>query len=244
MPDHGDAAGLSALVLAKAHSSDMVSNVLRSHGFKVVNASNTPTASELCSHRRFDLGVYDGDIAGAFGLTEPGRAGALPRVAIGLLPAEAQHFPGTRLHFIVRKPIDPDLLHKTVKASFAPIACERRLSFRHGALIDVISCSLFYRGRSWQLSAARVLNLSLTGLCIQTPEMLPQEAVLETVFRLPLSHATVQLAGRVVWSHASGRSGVKFMNLDAHNQHKLEDWADNMSWGNQSPGCDSTRLAL
>jgi hypothetical protein len=78
-----------------------------------------------------------------------------------------------------------------------------------------------------------VLNLSLTGLCLQAHEMLPQEALLETVFRLPSSHLTVQLAGRVVWSHASGRSGVKFVNLDSSNQHKLEDWADSMSWAHQ-----------
>jgi hypothetical protein len=77
------------------------------------------------------------------------------------------------------------------------------------------------------------LNLSLTGLCIQAHEMLPQEAVLELVFPLPSSNLTIQVIGKVVWSHSSGRSGVKFINIDPSDQHKLEDWADNMSWACQ-----------
>ena len=233
MPDHDESAGFSALVLASVRSAELVTNVLRSHGFHVVAAENAATASELCRGRRFDLGIYDGDVAGALALAGPAKTVAPPRVAIGLLPEAAHDGAGTRLHFTLHKPIDPELFAKTVKAAFAPIACERRLSFRHEALIDVISCSLWSRGRSWQLRSARVLNLSLTGLCLQAHEMLPQEALLETVFRLPSSHLTVQLAGRVVWSHASGRSGVKFVNLDSSNQHKLEDWADSMSWAHQ-----------
>jgi hypothetical protein len=234
MPDHSESAALSALVLANVHSAELVTKVLRSHNFDVVDTGNAMTASELCKHRRFDLGIYDGDVSGALGLAEPSGMSSLPRVAIGLLPAAGRDSAGTRLHFVVRKPIDPELFAKTVKAAFAPIACDRRLSFRHEALIDVSFCSLKHREKSRVLSGARILNLSLTGLCIQAGEMLPQEAVLETVFRLPSSNSTIQLIGKVVWSHSSGRSGVKFMNLDTSDQRKLEDWADSMSWANQN----------
>ena len=98
----------------------------------------------------------------------------LPRVSIGLLKNASRVFPG--LHFVLPKPLSTDVFSRTVKAALGPIAADRRQSFRHQAHIDVASCCLLHGVRARPLSAATVVNLSLTGLCLQASEMLPQSA--------------------------------------------------------------------
>jgi hypothetical protein len=191
---------------------------------------NAPAASQLSKQRRFDLAVYDEEVRGALELADYGHT-SLHRVAIGLLSEGGISSAGARLHFIMRKPLNTELLDKAVKAAFAPIAADRRASFRHEANIDVESCSVHSRGDSRALDQVRVVNLSLTGLCVQTNEMLPQNSKIEMVFPLPSSYGKVRLCGIVVWSHSCGRSGVKFTGIDPSHRHELEDWADSMYRG-------------
>ena len=72
------------------------------------------------------------------------------------------------------------------------------------------------------------MNLSLTGLCLQAPEMLPQSATITLAFVLPSSQINICLSGTVVWAHASGRAGIKLMHIRRDDQRRLEDWVDSM----------------
>jgi hypothetical protein len=217
----------SALLLANPTIVTLVKRVLLSHGFDVLDMSDVAGASNLAKQRRFDLAVYDEDVRGALELADNNNT-SLHRVAIGLLSEGRACSTRAHLHFVMRKPLDPDLVDKTVKAAFAPIAADRRSSFRHATDIPLISTLLHNGGNSQSLSGVRIVNLSLTGVCIEAGEMLPQQARVELVFPLPGDSARMHIAGRVVWSHSSGRSGVKFTAIHSSDQHKLEDWADTM----------------
>lgn len=226
MAETGDSHCFSALLLAKPADTPMLGRVLVSHGFQVVNARNASGALELSRHERFDLAVYDQEVAGALELAEERRAASLPRVAIGLLPPSDRPLPAARLHFLVRKPIDPELLAKTIQACFAPIAADRRSSFRHEACIETESCLLRHQGKVRDLPGVRIMNFSLTGLCVEAGEMLPQTAITELTFPLPRTNILVHLRGVIMWAHASGRAGVKLVQVDPANRRKLEDWVD------------------
>jgi hypothetical protein len=225
-----DPPGFSALLLAHAAHAGMVKRILQSHGFNVLHLPNAPAASQLSKQRRFDLAVYDEEVRGALELADYGNT-SLHRVAIGLLSEGGIGSAGARLHFIMRKPLNTELLDKAVKAAFAPIAADRRASFRHEANIENALCRLHNLEGLHDLHGVTIVNLSLTGLCVQTREMLPQHSRIEFVLPFPHPYGRVHLCGRVVWSHSSGRSGVRFTHVDASNQRKLEDWADSMYRG-------------
>jgi PilZ domain len=226
-----ESSGFSALLVAKADQAAMVKRILLLHGFDVLLLPNAAAASELSKQRRFDLAVYDEAVHGALELADYSKS-SLHRVAIGLLADTRSSSVGVRLHFILRKPISVELFDKAVRAALAPIAADRRASFRHEANIQAISCLLHHRGSSRELRGASIVNLSLTGLCIYASEMLPQDGTVDLTFRLPPSYGNVHLNGTVVWSHSSGRCGVKFTSIDPLNQRKLEDWADGMVYSN------------
>lgn len=54
--------------------------------------------------------------------------------------------------------------------------------------------------------------------------MLPQHATVRVSFDLPANGALVGFAGIVVWTKASGQSGIKFTNVSASAQKRLDDW--------------------
>jgi hypothetical protein len=222
--------GFSALLVANAVQAGMVKRILQSHGFDVLHLPNAPAASQLPKQRRFDLGVYDEEVRGALELADYSN-NSLHRVAIGLLAEGRTSSAGARLHFVMRKPLNVELLDKAVKAAFAPIAADRRASFRHEANIENALCRLHHLEGLHDLHGVTIVNLSLTGLCVQTREMLPQHSRIEFVLPFPHPYGRVHLFGRVVWSHSSGRSGVRFTYVDASNQRNLEDWADSMYRG-------------
>lgn len=225
MPRAIDMATLSALVLSNPESATLVESVLAAHGFRVVSADNAATAMDLCKRQRFDLAVYDTEISGTLGLTGNGSPAFLPRIAIGLLPATDRPI-SARLHFLVRKPVGTELFSRTVKAAFAPIAADRRASLRQQVSVSASDCTLFHHGGRRKMEGVRVVNLSLTGMCLHAQEMLPQGASMEAAFTLPGTDLLVRTIGRIVWAHLSGRCGVQFGRLDSPEQQKLEDWLD------------------
>lgn len=232
-PSEAGSEPLSALVLAQLEIAFLANDVLRSHGFEIKQAGDAPSAGELCRHRRFDLGVYDDSVHGAMELAGSGHSASLPRVSIGLLKNGIRVFP--RLHFVLPKPLRTEVFSKTVRAALAPIAADRRQSFRHCAHIDVESCSLLQGGLARKLSGVKIVNLSLTGLCLEAAEMLPQSAMIELEFALGSSGTKVCLTGTVVWSHTSGRAGIKLRHVRRDDQLRLEDWVDAMFRAETSP---------
>ena len=218
-------APLSALLLAKGEHRLFLKKVLHSHGFTVATAVHVEVAKELCARERFDLAVYEQDVNGALDLARESSLSSQPRVAIGLLqPGKALQGEGLRVHFVVHKPLTSDLFAKTLKAAYGPIAADRRASCRHLVKIEASQCNMLHYGELRAVEGVRVVNVSQTGLCLEASEMLPQGATVELGFKIPETDITLQLSGMVIWAHASGRAGVKFSQLDAAEQRKLEEW--------------------
>jgi hypothetical protein len=220
---------LSALVLSGNAEAVLVNRVLESHGFRVERAQNAKAAETLCRGERFDLAVYDHSVTGAIELAGPRCPTSRPRVTVGILPpAGASEGASKRLHFVVRKPFTSDLFARTVKAAYGPIAADRRVSFRHNVRIAVSSCRLDHHGSMRSISGAQIVNISQTGMCLQSEEMLPQNAGLALDFTVPHRQLALHVQGRVMWSHASGRAGVKFGQLKPADLRNLEDWLDSL----------------
>jgi hypothetical protein len=66
-------------------------------------------------------------------------------------------------------------------------------------------------------------------MCVQTGEMLPQEANLELSFSIPGHGAIVEATGTVIWAHASGRAGLKLVGPSPEAQPHFGDWLDSLS---------------
>jgi hypothetical protein len=217
----------TALVLSDHPDAFLMKAVLESHGFRVAKAIDVASAERLCRNERFDLAVYDQNVAGALELAGTGSPLSRPRVAVGLVPTTQIHqVVGKRLHLVLRRPFTEEELSKTVKAAYGPIAADRRLNFRYEVNLKVDACNLLHAGELRALTEVTIVNFSLTGMCLESREMLPQTARIHLSFPLPGEDVTMRVAGTVIWALASGRSGIKFNHLDSQTQQKLQVWLD------------------
>jgi response regulator RpfG family c-di-GMP phosphodiesterase len=219
----------TALVLSDHPDAVLMKAVLESHGFRVAKATDVASAEILCRSERFDLAVYDQHVAGALDLAGMKSPSSRPRVAVGLVQAmQFRDVVGKRLHLVLRRPFTEGELSKTVKAAYGPIAADRRLNFRHEVNLKADSCNLLHRGELRTLTEVVIVNFSLTGMCLQTREMLPQTGRVHMSFVIPGEDVALRVAGTVIWAHACGRCGIKFNQLDSGAQRKLEGWVDSM----------------
>ena len=76
---------------------------------------------------------------------------------------------------------------------------------------------------------AFILNLGTGGMAIQAMEVLQPGCLFSLAFSLPNSNSEVQSLGKVVWSDASGRAGLKFIAGSRLDRVQLQRWIDKQS---------------
>lgn len=214
---------LSALIFSSdPHTISRTTRILESHGFEVKRTDNHSAAEQLCRSSRFDLALYD---LGCTGWNELLHLRSAPRVVIGLAgPAQLRSALAKGIHFLLQKPFSDDLFTKTIKAAYGTIATDRLRSFRHQVSITPTSCKLFGDSQIKSLEKSRIVNLSQTGLCLETAEMLVQGSVLHVNFRLPGSGALIEMKATVIWAHASGRAGIKITEFICGSESLYNAW--------------------
>jgi DNA-binding response OmpR family regulator len=202
--------------------------VLEEHGVNVKVVASAQAAEQAIKTTKFDLGIFDHDLPGVLDLAR-GHESLNPKMVFALLRgAQVREVRGKRIHFIVQKPFTADLLARSLRAAYGTMIRERRVAFRHPVQIKPVASALVQEHGKQKLQSSVILDLSQTGLCIQTQEILPLGAKLQIDFRLPDGRELIHTTGSVMWTRASGRTGVRFTDLSVEEQKFLTAWLDSI----------------
>ncbi len=203
--------------------------ILDEYGVSIKVAGSVADASQLIKNTKFDLAIYDNDVPGALDLAAGRSPIANPKMVFALVRnTNRNEAAGKRVHFVVQKPFTAGLFARSLRAAYGTMLRDRRISFRHPVQIKPASAVLVQERGNQTLQACTILDLSQTGLCIQTLEILPQGASLEIEFQLPENRGLIHISGSVMWTRASGRTGVKFVHVSAAEQKMLTLWLDSL----------------
>jgi putative methionine-R-sulfoxide reductase with GAF domain len=74
------------------------------------------------------------------------------------------------------------------------------------------------------LDLTEVLNISETGMCIQTTAPTAINRTLNLVLDLSDTKSYINTSGLVVWTDQSGRAGIRFSKLSETNRRQLKEW--------------------
>ena len=74
------------------------------------------------------------------------------------------------------------------------------------------------------LDLTEVLNISETGMCIQTTAPVALNRTLNLVLDLSETKAYINTSGLVVWTDQGGRAGIRFSKLSEANRRQLKEW--------------------
>lgn len=218
---------LSALLVSNDNSAVRVtSGVLNDYRFKVQTAGTPQSASELMKSSRFDLVICDQQTPGAIDLAST-KAGRIPGIVLAILDGNksADVFE-KRIHFSLQRPLTADLFARTVRAAYGMMVREKRAAFRHEVRISASGADVLHAGQKRSLANPIIVNVSQTGLCLSVQGAVPQGATVQISFALPGMQQSLQVVGTVVWTHASGRTGVRFTRINVEERRKLQEWLD------------------
>lgn len=204
-----------------------VKKILEEHGISVKAVATVQAAEQLIRTIKFDLGVFDYDVPEALNVAAGRVPRGNPKMVFALLRAShLKDVRGKGVHFVVQKPFTADLFARSLRAGFGTMIRARRVAFRHPVQIQPVSSILLQEQGNQVLHSSVVLDLSQTGLCIQTQEILPQGATLQIDFHLPKTGELIHATGSVMWTRASGRTGIKFTHVPPAEQKHLTTWLD------------------
>lgn len=218
---------LSALLVSNDNAAVRVTNgVLTDYSFNVQTAATPRSASELMKSSRFDLVIYDQQTPGAIDLASISN-GPIPGIAFAILDgSQSADISEKRIHFSLQRPFTADLFARTVRAAYGMVIQEKRAAFRHEVQICASGADVLHAGQKRSLANPVIVNLSQTGLCLHVQGAVPQGATLQINFALPEIQESLHLVGIVVWTHASGRAGVRFTRIAVEERRKLHEWLD------------------
>lgn len=218
----------SALVLSQdGEVLRVINKAFEEYGLEANVVNNVREANELLKDQRFDLAVCDYDSPGTQQLAylDPGSAWRGMVFAL-IRQGQASKVRGQRIHMTLPKPISQGLFCKGLRAAYTTMAHERRAAFRCPVDVEVSWMELIEHGEVRELPWAKVLNVSRTGMCLETLELLPQQATVRVTFELPENHGLVNVEGQVMWAKSPGKSGLRFNHLPAVSQKTLTDWLE------------------
>jgi hypothetical protein len=204
-----------------------IERTFEQYGIPAYFCPDSKTAESSLNRRKFDLMVLDFDLAGAETLVDfhATDARGIPGVIIALAkdPAVLKSVLSRRVHFTVQKPLAGDLMVRTLKAAYSMIVTEKRVSFRHSVRIKA-EASVLERSQRRSLGSATVLDVSHTGLGLQTGSLVPRDATVFVDFELPEDREPIHTIGKVIWSDGQGHLGIQFRFIAPLEMKNLRSW--------------------
>jgi len=204
-----------------------IERTFEQYGIPAYICPDSKTAESSLNRRKFDLMVLDFDLAGAETLVDfhAMDARGIPGLIIALArdPAVLKSVLSRRVHFTLQKPLAGDLMVRTLKAAYSTIVTEKRASFRHSVRIKA-EASILERSQRRSLGPATVLDVSHTGLGLQTASLVPRDATIFVDFELPQDREPIHTIGKVIWSDGQGHLGVQFRFIAPLEMKNLHLW--------------------
>ncbi len=121
-------------------------------------------------------------------------------------------------NFVLCKPLSADPVARTIRAM-------KGLIFRMGRRsVRVQVQTLAFVELNSLAEQAIILDLSEGGMAIQALAPVEASKVLQIRFDLPGTKKRLQLAGEIAWADASGRAGIRFVDVPLQCLEALKEW--------------------
>ena len=226
---HGSMALTSLLVCADAEAVEVVSRIFQDLSIKVETCGDPRAAQTQIDAHHFDALVVDcQDEPSALALI--GHARNLGSHQVSIIIAlvntrnQVKDILSRGANFLLYKPVSRERALHSLYAARALIRQERRGRPR----IPVHAQALIsYPGK--EDAGATIVELNESGLGIRTMDQLPPSGKVYFQFVLPGQGEVIRLAGEVMWRNASGRVGVRFVNVPQTSKRVLQRWVQEQS---------------
>jgi DNA-binding response OmpR family regulator len=199
-----------------------LSGMLREFAIHAEPNSDPKNAEAQLSSQGFDMVLLDCDLENARHVVKTIRENPenqntfVLALASGFIRQSEMTRAGANL--VLRKPINWQLAKRSLRAAHAMIIREKRIDIREKAKTLV---QLSYVTQKFD---TLLIDLSETGMAVQSRHTLKLKEVVHIRFSLPGTVNVVQCKGRIVRASSDGKMGIEFTAMDDTNRSKIADW--------------------
>ena len=181
------------------------------------------SALDAVTHRRLDTVIVDWD-----GVDDPSRVVRAARksspncnstIVAMVNDGSETHALLVGANFMIHKPMDFDHANRCMRAAYGTMLQNRRRTAR--VTIDLPVIARIVNGAGIE---ARISDISVGGLALQSKQPLQINQEVLAQFSLPGFPGLVHVTGKVVNANAAGRAGVRFSFVPEEDLSLLEDW--------------------
>jgi CheY-like chemotaxis protein len=216
---------LRALVVCPdKDSASLLTLVLSELGMAAEHTPSTPRGSELLEGEHFDVIVLDyrADQSSEQFLSRL-RQSAKNRASmlIVIVDSEFNARPvfGLGANFVLYRPLSTERTRISLRAARGLMRRERRRAPR----MPLSSTANVACPGAPELSAV-MTDLSDGGTLLQTANRIPPACKVYFEFALPGQQQLVRLSGEVAWQDASGRTGIRFLDVPQSSRRLIQTW--------------------
>ena len=180
-------------------------------------------ATEVLTAKKFDAVIVDcDDMHGGIGVLQQVRKERSNKSSVtfamlnGVTDVRTVFQMGAG--FVLQKPITVTNALRSFQAAYGLMHRERRRYFRLPVVFPVTLT--FAHSPEMKVTAS---NLSEGGMAIQAETVLPADVV-RIQFSLPGTDVSFSPKAELAWSDASGRGGIRFLDLTLTAREHLENW--------------------
>lgn len=215
---------LEALVVSRDPDTlRVIRSALGKLEIRVEVCTGAEAASEILAAKKFDAIIVDcDDMHGGVGVLQQVRRELSNKASVtfailnGLTDVRTAFQMGAG--FVLQKPITTTNALRSFHAAYGLMHRERRRYFRLPVEIPVTLST----GHSQEMKVM-ASNLSEGGMAVQAASSLPGD-VARVKFSLPGTDITLSPKAELAWSDASGRGGIRFLELTSTAREQLEKW--------------------
>ncbi len=214
---------MRALLLAEEPESIYVlSDVLGDLEIAIELCHDRDQALDRLVHEKYEAVIVDCQVADAADMLRYVRLTGDNKSAVSLALVEnlaaMQGSLDNGANFVLCKPLTPDAVARTVRAM-------KGLIFRMGRRsVRVQVQTLAFAEIDSHREQAVILDISEGGMAIQALAPVEASKVLQLRFDLPGTKKRIQINGEIAWADASGRAGIRFLDLPQQCRDALKEW--------------------
>ena len=215
--------GLKALIVGRDPEMIRIfSDVLRERGVEARKCVLESAALDQLSSEKFEALILDFDeIEGCPNILKslPGPNKRVPVFAVASDSHKKQAASDLGTSFVVERPLALPQIRDFLRAAYGRILREGQSYFRLAVELPVS-----IRRGSGGLLQCTTLNLSGTGMAVNSPSTLTIGEQINVAFAIPNTDVFVGAEGKVIWDNKHGKTGISFECANASIQSRLNEW--------------------
>jgi DNA-binding NarL/FixJ family response regulator len=189
-----------------------------------VSVENEPQrALDRLNKSKVDALIVDCDLNGVNQFLHELRQNAPPTNTVPLVimggPQSRESLDATGALFSFAKPISVEQAVRTLSAARNMIL-DGRLRYHRADLEVPVAMTFDSHGQA----EGRLINVSQSGLQVQTHSPVETKKPLQVSFELPGAKSALKAKAEIVWQDAAGNVGIRFLKLTPRLQRVLQLW--------------------